>query len=1272
MDKEKREMSLKLKAGILVLLGVLLGVILVSAYPILDSGIADSLLEDESPAYTYNFTQNVSGSYEGSLVFSIEAINSSAHNYGSVSEYYWISINSSTGIMTLNSTRNNETGNFAISVHVVDSTTQGTTVAALFNVTSVNDFPIFVNLANQSFNITDFFDYNINVSDEENDIPFVLNLSFIDCEVAAWSSRNCSNSTGRELFNSSNYSFNSTTGVLNIGFTPNRNDVGVYTINFSVMDNSSLGNKTTSQIVNFTVLNMNVAPTFRYLCDNERNATEDSEFTCWINVSDIDETHNVTIVSNYSWFIFNDTLTNSTVKNISFATEFNASAMVNFTPSDVNVGNWSVNVSVTDIGEGFNAPKTTQSIFWFFIDNVEDDVSLGSVSNSTIYENTVIYVNATDNDLLVPDKGVKNEVLTFASNTSWVNISNHASSGNNVTARIEIDYDAIVSGGNNNYTVKINVTDSEGSLSERSFVIEILGDNQASWNSSMQDAFIIYEGNETYLNFSQNVTDVDGDSLTFSFTNDSAFSSFRINSSTGVINFTAIDVDVGYHNITINASDGKLDSLKSFNFTVLNVNDSPSIILPLEVTNASIDANSNINSTEDNATLITLWIDDEDFKIPSSQKSYYNESLTVNLTIQGPNPNLFSFTRDNGFPTQIFPNKTMYLSVFTPNKSDVGTYNVTINVTDLGNLSSYLRFNLTIFESQHSPVLGSLENQTTRINQSFSYDINATDSEDGADDTGNLTFSYSFLSGTDFIANNESLFNTTTGVFNLTFNSSQGGKYHLNITVNDTGGAIDSDTFWIHVYDVPQITFPSGGYNFSLVENTTSDLVFTATHGVEDNLTYLFYMDNISYTVNDGYFNFTYNNLSLKNNQTFYGNGTNLTWSYAPNFTSESYGLNKNLTLIVYSSLYPELNASQNWNLNISHANAPITFKTNLGTQSRDYNTAITVNLSGYFEDYDFLDSYVNQTFNFSVSSDTSPSYITPYATVSSDWILTLPAPLRATSEFLTINATDLDGNSLSLTSALSNTFEVEFTTPSTTPTPSSGGGGGGGSINLKPYAFKIISPANISAFLNDRIEIPISLVNTGDKAFLGINLSSISFKEGLISSQVRTSFDIDSFDSLKQNESKNATLTVFFDTNKAGDYEILLNATSASPSYTDWTKVYISLQKINESDIEKYLVFTEEFIVQNPECLELKELVNEAKKDFENEEFANARLKAEQAISACEEFVSQVSSSSKSHILGYGISSYLAWATLGSFIIGISYYFYKRRAFRNSLKLPN
>lgn len=1226
-----------------------LAIVLVLAYPILDSGITDTLQEDT--LYSYNFTQNVTYNPSETLTFSIIEINSSLHNYAQVSDYYWISINSSIGNMTINATHDNETGNFTISIEVVNQIPEGTIVASYFNITAVNDAPAFSNLGENRTLNRSAFELILSVTDEENDVPFTFNVSFLSCTHTALNPPtgpdNCT------LFNLTDYNGTAT----NISFTPADNQKGEYEINFSVTDSRGAVH---SEVVNWT-LTWNDVPYFTYVCDNERNATEDSEFTCWINATDTDELNNLTFIVNYTWFTFNGTSSNSIVIN---TTEGNASALVNFTPTDTEVGNWSVNVNVIDT---CSPTRLNSTIFWFFINNTEDNVTLDEISNYTIYENKTIYVNATDDDLLVPDKNVKNEILTFASNTSWVSISTYStpSGVNYTTAKIEIDFDS--SPGQGNYTVKVNVTDTAGSTAERNFTIQISSDSAPEWNETMADVFVIYENNLTYMNFSENVTDADSDDIIFSFTNDSAFPSFSINSTTGVINFTPTDADVGYHNITINATDGMLNSLKSFNFTIYNVNDAPDIQTPLTVNtgNATADANSNINTSEDNLTIITLSIVDNDIKIPSSQiqNGFYNESLDINLIIQGPNSSLFNFSLESTNPANAL---LIYQASFTPSKLDVGSYNVTINVTDNGNVtmggmkSDFLSFNLTIGATEHNPVLMGLTNQTSAVNRSFYYNMNASDIEDGDDASGNLTFKISFLQGINFINNNETIFNTTSGVLNITFNDSQTGKYHLNITVNDTNGNEDSGDFWLFVYDTPNITYPLSSHNFSLQENVTYNLNFTLNHSVGDNLTYLFYIDNI-----------------LRNNISYYGNGTNFTWEFTPNFTDETYGLYKNLTLIVYASSSElenrtDLNKTVNWNINISHTNSPLEF---LGTWIGGADKEISggspqiVTLSDYFSDLDASDSRHNQTVRFSVDSWGASGYVITSSVVN--WIngstpLITFSSSGAGSCNYKINVSEYNESNSSqvLSSVQSNNFSVELTvTIVETPVPTSGGGGA-----TRPVSLKIILPDPISAYKKERIIVPITLSNSGKVTLSGINLTAIVAKGNLIRKDILTSFDKSYFSSLSTGKKENTTLTINISTEEIGLYEITINASVKSPKYNDWGKLYLTVKEANKTEVLETIVFTEEFIAENPECIEIKEITKEARKYFEIGDYTASLEKSREAIEACRYAIAQPALPALKVKFENKLYKYLSLSFLGVFAIGISYYFYKRIKFKRAL----
>lgn len=1270
-----------LKITFIIIITIALAGLIIAAPSFHTSGISYYL--NESQLINYNFTANVTFTNEDRpLNFSFQEIKSSLYDSSIPSFYNWISINSSTGVMDINSTRDNETGQFNISITVLNPTPEGMTSVFYFYVNASNDHPNFTVIENQ-YNLTqdqNFTQY-LNASDEENHFPLVFNISFFNnCSLATWSTRgNCTLFTPTDFQNISS--------LMNI--TPNLNDVGVYYANVTVRDSGenytcSSGycspdystNKTTyhSDIIVF-----NVFSTLQVNISNCNNSVfqENQSQTCTINITSKGINSNINIsslaflrnydgnVANTTWFYQN---------NLTNTTNYTTTLYINFTPQKTEIGNWTINLTVSDLN--FNQ-EVTKKIYIQVNRTLNDVPDILEVSNTETSINLLSRINLTvhDDDLLIPDKnhtsGGYNETINFtvtilnqsdlsqelSLNGFDVEVLNMPITNTNQTeAKIEITPNESEAG---NYTINITIQDLDGSNDFITFNLSILNNDPPEWNNSVQTTITIFEDNETYLNLSLNVSDPDEDTISFSYTNDTSFPNFSL-TTTGIINITPTDLDVGQHIVNISINDGFLSSSKLFNFTVQNINDSVYIQKPIQsgdVINATIDPSSNVNTTEEDITTISIWIQDEDFKIPSNQKAFYNESLTINLTIQGPNSNLFELTKNPAFPTA-GNNKSKYEATFTPNKSDTGTYNITINTTDRNNFSSdVLIFNLTISSIEHTPVLTNLSNKTSAVNRTFYLKINATDLEDGnflESGNSNFTLSYSFISGSDIF--NISTFNSSLGIINITFNSSQGGLYHLNITINDSTNRTDSKNFWIKVYDTPNVYFPSSGYVSNLTEGETTNITFTVNHSIGDNLTYKLSIDSTSYNGS----NINYRNFSLRYNLTYYGNKTNLTWSFTPNYTDETYGNFKNLTLLTYPSNSElenrtEVNYTITWKLNISHSNAPVVFSGRIEDKQETYNSDIEIDLSSYFSDSDYTDTYYNDTLSFTVQSNKTPSTI---SSSISGMTLTLSSTVE-TIELLNITAYDSNSTDNNITNTTSNNFKVTFTSPSqiVVTTPSSGGG-----TTIVPYAFKLILPGKISGNINEKIIIPLRIENKGKKTFKEINLSSaIHFNENTYK-EADIEFSKDFFKTLKPGYSENITMSIFFRKQSIpGSYKIILNATSESPKYTDWGEIIIELKKINKTEIEKIIFFTEEFIVENPECIELKEMLNEAKKLASEEKYAEAKRKVEQIIDACKEYIAQVSLPREKESYNK-IYSPLILSLFASFILGMVYYYFRKR----------
>ena len=440
------------------------------------------------------------------------------------------------------------------------------------------------------------------------------------------------------------------------------------------------------------------------------------------------------------------------------------------------------------------------------------------------------------------------------------------------------------------------------------------------------------------------------------------------------------------------------------------------------------------------------------------------------------------------------------------------------------------------------------------------------------------------------------------------------------------------------VYDYPQILFPSG-YEYSFKENVTSILNFSVNHSVQDNLNYTLIINGI-----------------VRNTTIGYGNATNFYWNFTPNFTDETTcsGI-INLTLNVSNE---KLSNSTLWNLTINHTNYPLEFTSNIPDT-----TLRNLTLSNYFNDLDATDGCRNQTIGFTYNLLNSSGGAITVSIVN--WTnVTIPtisfsstSSGRANYSIVAYEYNTTYGSSV-LNNVTSNNFSVELTVTDVivpTPTPSSGGS----STRDVLVSLKIIVPEPISTVQNEKIIVPISLVNNGEKRLSGINLSAIVAQNNSINDEITLSFSESYIDYLDIKEEKNLTLTINTNTNETGLFEITVNADVKTPKYNDWGKFFLTIQETEV--IKEKIIFAQEFLENNPECIELEEVLDEARDYFEKGDFANTIIKINMAIDGCKNAISQQARAKRREPVEDPLYRYLIIATMIVFFIGIIYYSYKR-----------
>ena len=1189
---------------------------------------------------------------------------------------------SAEGNLTINISTNSDVGIGSKKIMFTCSDSLAPTEAAnmSFTITAVNDAPRFVNL-NTTLNITkkQLFDFTLQANDEEGNAPFAFNTTFINCTTANWSTRN---STNCGLFNLTAY--NST--AIRINFTPSNNDVGNYTIEFNVSD-AGTPNASSTRTVIFSVINANDPPVLTYTCNNISTA-EDANFFCFVTANDTDEAYNLTFATNLTWFTFNNSRT-TFADNISS----NTSAQINFTANDSTVGVWYVNISVSDTAGG-----TASSVINVNFSNVNDSVALGQIDNnfgSYVLAAFYLQVNASDDDLRIPRQGKLpsipggyNESLTFERNIT--SLDGGSNPGTNMTLfRITKNTTAggaeRIAGGNvsfadisftpsqsdaGNYTVNITVRDANNnSIASNRFNITIYPNTAPYWLSPLATNFTFNEGSFA-LNLKNNATDDDLDAITFTDNTDL----FDINAS-GFINISSAagnDSNVGQHttNITITDARGATNSTMQFGFVINNTNETPVLFNILDPDTAS----------EDTLKAIDFSAIDEDLYLTTAYSAidFYPENLRWNISSSTINLSRLNFTQIGNTSASIN---------FIPSKSDLGTHVINISVNDSTARMDSQTFTLVISGINHAPMFdytGSPMN--TSLNASNNYtcveciDMNVSDVEDGNDTLPNSNFSF---------VSNETWFKISngTGKVNFTVGSThvKANGWWINVTVYDVGlagiGNLSNSTlFHLIVYEnnvAPVITRVAPTFNTSTVENATNLLFFMTVSDVNTKLPNSDTL-NVTWKI-DGVTNKT---------ETSVANGSSSQWYYYANFTDETTNSTPhNVSVYVYDSQ----NAFSliSWNVTVNHTNAPPEFRGTINNQTISGTSYVDITCyfgvdsgscdsggtsysnTGYFIDIDHSDPRYNDTVNLTFhvlnkDCNVTQNGSTISVNLSNETLVATFHTTASAAECFNITIADKNNPEYNKTS---NKFLFNLTVnpPGVTTTiiPVSAGGGGSSKSKTKPVMLKILVPEPVSMFTLGKIVVPIKLQNKGQMDLRGIRITAMATLEG-----IKTELEKDYFGELLIGKEEKFDLTVLSDANAKGSYEIIINATVESPAYSDTASFFVNLIEMGWQEkikAQEKIIFLEELLIGNPECLELKELLNDAKKALEANDFKKAIDMADKAIEACKYAVS-----SKGKVVQvkrtFGVNNFILIFTaslLGFLLLLFIFNSYKRARFK-------
>ncbi|MEM7825211.1 MAG: hypothetical protein QXO27_04535, partial [Candidatus Aenigmatarchaeota archaeon] len=519
-------------------------------------------------------------------------------------------INETTGVINRSEMfKNSDVGNYTINLSVTDPgdplpqilnvppyiwlENQTRSIIFNFTVIDVNDRPIIYPVPNQLWTQNESVLLIINASDIDNG-TLTFNVTTLY--------RNLSIYINQSLFpiykNETLYQDNGTSlGNATFNFTSIlNNQVGNYTLNITVDDGRENG--TYSILVNVTVFNINDPPILNfsclnysieglpYYCNIGENTTDPDKFPSYVPYFDL---VNGTLTFNLTFLEclkVNASDTNCTIFDINTQT----GEIVYTNPLRKDAGNYTINVSVTDGGN-----LTDWKIFNFTVIADYAPNITTKIENQFTMQGEAFYleINATDDDL-------ENDTLEFLTETYYNGtllnqtkfpIETNASLWPYGPVKGVMNYTNVSNSQVGNYTIKVIARDKWGREDYTIFNMTVYNVNDPPFLNFSCENFT-YEStfyNPTFYEckVGENTTDLDfetpyGDVLIYniSFINGQPF--FDINSTTGVINFSALNNSWTENqenftytiNISVKDGGGLLD-WKLFNITVYAVNDPP-------------------------------------------------------------------------------------------------------------------------------------------------------------------------------------------------------------------------------------------------------------------------------------------------------------------------------------------------------------------------------------------------------------------------------------------------------------------------------------------------------------------------------------------------------------------------------------------------------------------------------------------------------------------------------------------------------------------------
>ena len=339
---------------------------------------------------------------------------------------------------------------------------------------------------------------------------------------------------------------------------------------------------------------------------------------------------------------------------------------------------------------------------------------------------------------------------------------------------------------------------------------------------------------------------VDGDNDPITFSLDTAPTGMSIDPSTGLIEWTPVNAQVGLHDVVVRVRDSKgASTTQLFSIQVANFNNAPQIVSvpvdtaiansvylydvdaidndPADILDYSLDTAPSGMSIDPASGLIS-WIPTdaqvanhavtarvtdgslsvtqsfdvlvlEENKPPvitSTPVYSATQGLIYNYSVEGSDPNVgdsLTFSLDQA-PAGMSIAADGIIS-WIPAETQIGLHDITIRVTDSNNLASTQAYQMGVVNENNAPQIDSSPVTSATEEELYSYDVNATDSD--VNDV--LVFSL-------VVAPSGMSINPVDGLLQWTPSNAQVGSHAVVVEVVDALGLTDRQDFGIIVGNV--------------------------------------------------------------------------------------------------------------------------------------------------------------------------------------------------------------------------------------------------------------------------------------------------------------------------------------------------------------------------------------------------------------------------------------------------------------------------------------